>query len=441
VAVIILPSRRRYFPTENYPRIADGHWARRGLIVAAPRFDFEGSTQNVWNAVPGGPVIANEWQSSPNYYNKEIKSSRWGTLRGGYGTYTNTNYQFPDISAYLTATGAVTVIAIGRAQVGGNSSNGIDWIQCNGNDGFYPYINGNLYITMFYGTTRWISDVTPTQDIFVPHCMALTAKAGVQAFYLNGVVQGTSTQAGAPAMGAIKDLGNPGTTSTANQAIYSLFVWDHAKSAAEVQELSANPAQIFAAPLRRLYFAPAAGGGTTDAAIAGTQATDVGAVTVEATTGCAVAGTQASDVGAIAVEATTGCAIAGTQTTDVGAVAVEATTGCAVVGTQASDVAAVEVTAGTGSTDAAIAGIQASDVGAIEVEATLGLSLSGTQASDAGYIVVEATLPAAMAGTQTSDVAAITATTTVVVSIWTDVGVSAATWSDVGTATSIWTDL
>jgi hypothetical protein len=268
--------------------------------------------------------------------------------------------------------------------------------------------------------------------------------------YANGLTNGATSVSNAgyagysgSGTGARFSIGRAGTSwhtgFWCGLAVKTQGYW----SPALVQAFTADPYGSVFRSRRKVWvlFAPAAGGGTTDAAIAGTQATDVGAVTVEATTGCAVAGTQASDVGAIAVEATTGCAIAGTQTTDVGAVTVEATTGCAVVGTQASDVAAVEVTAGTGSTDASIAGIQTSDVGAIAVEATLGLSLSGTQASDAGYIVVEATLPAAMAGTQTSDVAAITATTTVVVSIWTDVGVSAATWSDVGTATSIWTDL
>jgi hypothetical protein len=187
-----------------------------------------------------------------------------------------------------------------------------------------------------------------------------------------------------------------------------------------LRDIAANPygAVFRADPARRIFLGPAAGGATTDAAIAGTQATDVGAIAVQATTGAALAGTQASDVGAVAVAATTGCAIAGTQTTDV---------------------AAVNVSASTGSgTDADIAGTQAPDVGAISVSATLGLAIAGTQASDLGYIVVSATVVASMAGTQSSDVAAIVVAGS---SIWTDVGVSAATWSDVGGASSIWTDL
>jgi hypothetical protein len=206
-----------------------------------------------------------------------------------------------------------------------------------------------------------------------------------------------------------------------------------------IRDWSANPWGVTFAPQRRLWIQlGAAAGGGVDADVAGTQATDVGAIAVEATTGAALAGTQATDVGAITVEATTGAAIAGTQAGDVGAITAEATTGADIAGVQASDRAAVEVTASTGETEAVIAGAQASDVGAVDVEATLGLSIAGTQASDLGYIVVEATLPATMAGTQMSDVAAIAVLGT---SIWTDVGVSAATWTDVGGASSIWTDV
>lgn len=187
----------------------------------------------------------------------------------------------------------------------------------------------------------------------------------------------------------------------------------------EAYDLLGNPWQIFAPNIRRIYFGVSGGVTTTDAAIAGTQATDVGAITVEATTGAAIAGTQAADVGAVTVEATTGAAIAGTQ---------------------ASDIAAIDVTASTGQTDAAMAGTQAPDVGAITVEATLGLTLSATQASDVGYIVVEATLPASMAGTQDSDVAAITVTAAGT-SIWTDISGSTTSWADQSAASTIWTDL
>lgn len=218
--------------------------------------------------------------------------------------------------------------------------------------------------------------------------------------------------------------------------------WNGALPPALLQDLT--PANVWGtifAPSRRIWVqlgAATTGGTGTTATLAGTQDTDVGAITAEATTGAAIAGTQSSDVGAVTAETPANADVAGTQAADVGAITVEATTGAAIAGTQASDGAAIEVTAGTGQTDAAVAGIQASDVGAIAVSATLGLSLSGAQASDGGYIVVEATLPASMAGTRSSDVAAIVVAGT---SIWTDVGVSATTWGDVGGASSIWTDL
>jgi hypothetical protein len=241
--------------------------------------------------------------------------------------------------------------------------------------------------------------------------------------YRNGIDLGTpaGTSLGFTAssnvrIGAFGNAGSPFVGGLGN-----LHIWARALSSAEALQWTRLGEQYqVVAPSRRVWvqLGPAAGGATTDAAIAGTQATDVGAIAVQATTGAALAGTQASDVGAIAVAATTGCAIAGTQTTDV---------------------AAVNVTASTGTgTDADIAGTQATDVGAIAVSATLGLSIAGTQASDLGYIVVAATVVASMAGTQASDVAAIVVAGS---SIWTDVGVSAATWSDVGGASSIWTDL
>jgi hypothetical protein len=190
-----------------------------------------------------------------------------------------------------------------------------------------------------------------------------------------------------------------------------LFIQGVIWTDAEIAEYSARPWSSLREATRRpfIFFGPPAGGTGTDAAIAGTQESDVGAITAEATTGAALAGTQASDVGAVTVEATTGAAIAGTQD---------------------SDVAALVVDSEVGTTSCAIGGVQASDVGAIAVEATLGLELAGTQASNLGYIVVEATLPAAIAGTQASDVAAVTVT-----------AASSSIWTDIPAASTIWTDL
>ncbi len=208
-------------------------------------------------------------------------------------------------------------------------------------------------------------------------------------------------------------------------------------SDAQVRELYANPWQLAATDLRRIYFAPSGGGTTTDATIAGTQAEDVGAITAEATTGAAIAGAQASDIGAITTETPANADIAGVQASDIGAITAEATTGSAIAGTQASDGAAVEVTASTGQTDAAVSGIQTPDVGAIDVTATLRLEIAGAQATDLGYIVVEATLPATMAGTQASDGAAITIAGS---SIWTDINPASSIWTDIDPNT-IWTGL
>lgn len=320
--------------------------------------------------------------------------------------------------------------------------------------GLYFWVSPTGTIELGYGNNT--SNSTGTGNCFLSttagsvvvgkrYSLVAVVKSGSIECWLNGsklsgTLNGTSTTivtTGSPLVGRLNYSGD----SYYTDATVGLVALSNRDKSNQLNSLSSNPWQLFA-PQRRLWIqlGAASGGTGTDAAIAGTQDSDVGAITAEATTAAALAGTQDSDVGAITVEATTGSAIAGTQDSDVGAITAEATTGAAIAGTQDSDGAALEVTAGTGSTDAAMAGTQASDVGAITAEATLGLTLSATQASDVGYIVVEATLPASMAGTQDSDVAAITVTAAGT-SIWTDISGSTTSWSDQAAASTIWTDI
>lgn len=239
-------------------------------------------------------------------------------------------------------------------------------------------------------------------------------------FYRNGVAVAVTNTESLNNGAGIASVGYDGTLMTqysVNSPLAVSAVFAGAWSPGTASYLTTRPWSAFQSNGRRLYFGAGAGGGVT-ADISGTQATDVGAITAEATTGAAIAGTQATDVGAVAVEATTGAAIAGTQ---------------------ASDGAAVNVTASTGTgTDAEIAGTQASDIGAATVLATVGAAIAGTQDSDVGYITVSATIGAAIAASQSTNRAAITVSGA---SVWADVSPSTTVWSDVSAASTVWSDL
>ncbi len=272
---------------------------------------------------------------------------------------------------------------------------------------------GNLQVQHYDGSANNIAEDPSSFVLNAWYSIAARFDSNSsRSLFVNGVNVATNTGSGIT--GGINRLTigyDPWASAQYLNGVVAVpLAFDAALPSEEIALLHQNPYR-WAAPQRRIWvqLGPAAGGAGTDATIAGTQITDVGAVTVEATTGAAIAGTQASDVGAVTAEATIGAAIAGTQ---------------------ASDVAALVVDSEVGTTSCAIGGVQASDVGAIAVEATLGLELTGTQASDLGYIVVEATLPAAMAGTQASDVAAVTVT-----------AASSSIWTDIPPVSTIWTDL
>lgn len=426
-----VPSKRTRQP-QTPTRIAP-EWAGRVLFAQVGGIPYD-PVSGVVATVAGSPGVA-------------------GSVYGRSYSYTsgvnNHSYQVDD-APYL---GAMTIFGIVFPPSGASSSN---YISKNSADnqkepfyaGFESAYNG-LYVVRAQTDIGFISWRPTSASIsagarstFAVIWSTKRIETG-PTFWVNGTSSAaTQVFSGGTTSGDVAGNGQPikvGNRDNKNAtAIELICVLSGTLSDAQYLALYANPYQLFAADPRRIYFGAGGGTTTTDAAIAGTQATDVAAIAVEATTGAAIAGAQATDVAAITVEATTGAALAGTQATDVAAVTVEATTGAAIAGTQDSDVAALVVDSEVGTTTCAIGGTQAPDVAAIDVEATLGLALAATQASDLGYIVVEATLPAAVAATQSSDVAAASVS---VGGIWTDVGVSAATWADVGAASSIWTDL
>jgi hypothetical protein len=422
MSYIVIPSRRLWQP-QTEVRVRWGHWSTDGLALAINWAD--GTGRNLANPATVAALGANATRSAGmagqarNAATADNKLASFGTtvhVSSSSGTGIG-GFTYMSLAAPIPSSSGQEALI---SQVGSSGTVQSYLLTNSGSD--YGGYSGRIAFGVYNAGTFLAQTASGVFD-GRPHVFVGSRNGTTYSIDLDGVEVGSSGLGAADMYFDAFDIVTIGgingyTTYTRTTPHYATLAWNRGLSAAERQEIGRYPWIWLEPDVRRLYFGASGGAGTTDAAIAGTQATDVGVITAEATTGAALAGTQATDVGAVAVAATTGCAVAGTQ---------------------ATDGAAVDVTAGTGSgTTADIGGVQASDVGAIAVSATLGLAIAGTQASDLGYIVVAATVAASMAGTQASDVAAIVVAGS---SIWTDVGVSAATWSDVGGASSIWTDL
>lgn len=299
----------------------------------------------------------------------------------------------------------------------------------------------------YTGATPSSADYSVSVDVYVASTLATScagvlgrASASGDTFYLARTVQGTGYQMFKCVSSSYTQLGSTSTKTFSGSTTYNVKLEMNGTAIKTYVEgsgtssISATDSAITAAGYSGIYKYEASSGSDTT----GHHIDNFSADTLVSGTDAAIAGTQETDVVAVAVEATTGAALATTQATDVAAVAVEATTGVAIAGVQASDVAAVNVTASTGSgTDAEVSATQASDVAAVAVSATTGVAIAPVQSSDVAQIQVSATLGAAIAANQGQDIAAILMAG---VSIWTPQSAESTTWANRSASTTTWTN-
>ena len=246
-----------------------------GLIVAAPTF-FSGGPSNppISNSANQNALFRFTSASTSFWVNENNFSPSSGVVFGG-GTKDQTTLYFLDsVASLISATNAVTVSAVIRNSAGGDPGDGIpiDFRNGSGSAQYYPFSDGNIYLGMFH-TARWVNGVAPVlsaAQMAVPHLFTLSFRNGAQVVYQNTTVLTTGSVAANPAIGSANPYnGVGGHGGSPFGFIYALWLWNRALSAAEVEEMYANPWQTFAPRVRRIWFHPAAAvtskiGGATD---------------------------------------------------------------------------------------------------------------------------------------------------------------------------------
>jgi len=167
------------------------------------------------------------------------------------------------LNSAFAATGAASLIVVGKSQGSAGHASGTTPIfktQSAGSSfNHYPFTDGNIYVGPF-STVRYLNGTLSgaTAGIYTPHVAIATAKSGSQAFYINGILQGSGSAAETPSIdtGSNSGFGEFGS-------VYFAAFFDRVLTASEISSFSSNPWQIFAPLPRRIWVGAAAAGGFT----------------------------------------------------------------------------------------------------------------------------------------------------------------------------------
>lgn len=202
-------------------------------------------SQREQNAVPGTDFRN---VNAPN-----LDEGFWGS--GFVGSTTSACYNIPDISAQLsTEATLLLLLQNGKDAAAGVSGFGLWGPGVAGDYDVYPYSDGKIYTSAFY-SSMWCNGATPVVDVTTPHVFTAQARSGQQRAAQNGITLATAAVAGNPTYAANAAIGVSSTTFAYKGSIALVAIWARYLLDGEVNQIVANPWQLFRPRARRMYFA------------------------------------------------------------------------------------------------------------------------------------------------------------------------------------------